>query len=140
MRQAAQAYSKNAIQAADPRNLEARALMHTASKIQAVKDDWDALPNLRKSLDEALTLNRRLWTILFTSCVADDNPLPVEIKSNIANLANFIFRHTIALSFEPRREGLDVLISINCNIAAGLRAPVGQGAGTEQAAGVEQAA
>lgn len=131
MQQAAQAYSKNALQAADPRNLEARALMHTASKIQAVKDDWDTLPNLRKSLDEALTLNRRLWTILFTSAIAEDNPLPSEIKSNIANLANFIFRHTIALTWEPKREGLDILININCNIAAGLRTPVGQAAAAQ---------
>ena len=100
--------------------------MHTASKIQALKDDWDNLPNLRKSLDEALTLNRRLWTILFTSAISEENPLPNEIKSNIANLANFIFRHTIALTFEPKREGLDILISINCNIAAGLRTPVAQ--------------
>ena len=98
--------------------------MHTASKIQAIKDEWDTLPDRRKSLDEALTLNRRLWTILFGAVIEEDNPLPKEIKSNIVNLANFIFRHTIALSWEPKREGLDVLININCNIAAGLRAPI----------------
>lgn len=136
MQQAAQAYSKNALQAADPRNLEARALLHTASKIQAVKEEWESLPNLRRSLDEALTMNRRLWTFLLTSVTAEDNPLPVEVKSNIANLATFIFRRTIDLTFEPKREGLDVLIQINSNIAAGLRAPVANA----PAAPAEQAA
>ena len=102
--------------------------MHTASKIQALKNDWDTLPDLRKSMDEALTLNRRLWTILMTGVTEEGNPLPDEIKSNIVNLANFIFRHTIALTWEPRREGLDVLININCNIAAGLRTPVASAA------------
>ena len=98
--------------------------MHTASKIQAVKEDWDTLPNLRKSLDDALTLNRRLWTILLGAVMEEGNPLPIEIKSNIVNLAHFIFNHTIALTFEPKREGLAVLININCNIAGGLRTPV----------------
>ena len=112
--------------------------MHTASKIQAVKDEWDNLPNLRRSLDEALTLNRRLWTVLFSAVTSEESQLPLEIKNNIANLGHFIFKHTIALTFEPRREGLDVLININCNIAAGLRAQVGPAA--TQATEAEKAA
>jgi len=123
--------------------------MHTASKIQAVKDEWDSLPDRRKALDEALTLNRKLWVFLMGGVLEEGNPLPNEIKSNIVNLAHFIFNHTIALTFEPKREGLDILIAINSNVAAGLRASLqasqGQAApsastGTAERASTDKAA
>lgn len=97
--------------------LESRALINTASKLNLIKENWDVE---KDSLNEALEKNRRLWTILATSMVEEDCPQPAEIKSNITNLAMFVFKKTMAIMVEPKPESLDILISINMNIAKGL--------------------
>ena len=73
-------------------------------------------------MDEALTCNRKLWTILVTSVTDADNPLPPAIKNNIANLAIFVFERTITVMTEPGPDKLGALVTINREIAAGLRA------------------
>ena len=102
-----------------PRELEAAILLKAASRLQAVRDDW---AGRRGDLDEALTFNRKLWTILVTSVTDADNPLPRPIKNNIANLAIFVFERTITLMTEPGPEKLAALVTINRELAAGLRA------------------
>lgn len=118
MQQAAAAYGRIAQATQSPRELEASLLLKAAAKMQSVRDDW---ANREKDLDEALTYNRKLWTILVSSVTNPENPLPPPIKTNIANLAMFIFNHTIAITFEPKPQKLGILISINRDIAAGLR-------------------
>ena len=39
----------------------------------------------------------------------------------MANLGLFVFNHTIAIMANPNPEGLDSLININRELAAGLR-------------------
>lgn len=70
----------------------------------------------------ALTYNRRLWTIFSTSATAADNPLPDAIKQNIGNLGLFVFKQTISAEARKEPEMLTSLISINRELAAGLRA------------------
>jgi flagellar biosynthesis activator protein FlaF len=118
MSQAHNAYTRIQQQTQSPRELEATLLMKAASRLQGIADNWDAR---RHDMDEALTYNRKLWTVLFTSVTSPESQLPVEIKLNIAQLANFIFNHTMSLITDERPERLAVLISINRDIAAGLR-------------------
>ncbi len=101
-----------------PRELEATILMKAATRLQAIRDDWEAK---QPELDEALTYNRKLWTVLVSSATEATNPLPATIKQNVANLGIFVFNHTVALMSEPRPERLGVLITINRELAAGLR-------------------
>jgi flagellar protein FlaF len=101
-----------------PRELEASLLIKAASRLQAIADDWSLA---ERDLDEALNYNRKLWTLLVSAVIAEDNPLPVGIKTNILSLANFIFNQTFKVAANPTREGLPVLVSINRDIAAGLR-------------------
>ncbi|MBL8574523.1 MAG: flagellar biosynthesis regulator FlaF [Hyphomicrobiaceae bacterium] len=115
---ASQAYQKTSQATVDPRELEASLLLKAAARLQAIRDDFEARA---KDLDPALTYNRKLWTILVTSATKSENPLPREIKQNIATLGVFIFNHTIQLMIEPRAERLAVLVNINKNIAEGLR-------------------
>jgi flagellar protein FlaF len=122
MQQAANAYAKVAQVTQSPRELEATILMKAATKLQYLRDDWEAR---KDDLDEALTYNRKLWTILVSSVTRPDNPLPLEIKQNIANLGIFIFNHTVRIMAEPRMEKLGVLININRELAAGLRGDPG---------------
>jgi flagellar biosynthesis activator protein FlaF len=122
MHSATQAYAKAAQTTAGPRELEAQLLLRAASKLQLIEDG-----NVADSdgILDALRYNRRLWSLLFTSVTSVDNPLPQEIKQNLANLAGFILKQTMSAetSYEPRK--LRPLIDINRNIAAGLRGYAG---------------
>lgn len=118
MYQAASVYAKNAQVSQSPRELEANLLMKAASRLQNIQDDWAIR---QPELDDALTYNRKLWTILATAATETGNPLPREIKQNIANLSIFIFNRTVDLMIEPKPERLTVLVNINRQIAMGLR-------------------
>lgn len=112
-----QQYSANDVNSMDQVELESRALVRTASALNSIKDNWEE----RKSeLDEALEKNRRLWTIIASAMQEADCPQPPEIKSNIVNLAVFIFKKTVSIMVDPKPESLSVLIDINMNIARGL--------------------
>jgi flagellar protein FlaF len=120
MHNAANAYAKNAQSTGNPRELEAQLLMRAASKLQAIQD------NSGTSEDEvvsALRYNRRLWLVFSGALGRPENQLPKEIKQNLANLANFIVKHTMTLeaAIEKKPESVGVLININREIAAGLR-------------------
>jgi flagellar biosynthesis activator protein FlaF len=119
MYQAASVYAKNAQVSQSPRELEANLLMKAASRLQNIQDDWAIR---EPELDDALTYNRKLWTILATSATDADNPLPREIKQNIANLALFIFKRTVDVMIDKKPEQLAALVNINRQIAMGLRA------------------
>ncbi|MGO4175130.1 flagellar biosynthesis regulator FlaF [Bosea sp. TAF32] len=112
------AAAKTAQSVVSPRELEASLLIKAATRLQIVADDWTAR---ERELEEALTYNRRLWTLLVSAVIAEDNPLPVGIKNNILGLANFIFNHTFKLAADPQLQGVGILININRDIAAGLR-------------------
>ena len=81
-------------------------------------DSWD---QNRSDLDGALLYNRKLWTVFLGSAMNDDNPLPVEIRQNVANLGMYIMSQTIAVTSDPKAEIVNSLISINRELAAGLR-------------------
>ena len=117
MQNAAMAYSQTAKVTRDPRELESSLLIRSASQLQSIKDNWD---DKAQDAGAALMFNRKLWTIFVTSITRDDNPMPLEIKNNIANLAGFIFTQTLSFQANPATEKLTSLISINREIAAGL--------------------
>ena len=115
------AYRAVAKEIASPRELEASLLLKAAARLQAVVDSWD---QNRSDLDGALLYNRKLWTVFLGSAMNDDNPLPVEIRQNVANLGMYIMSQTIAVTSDPKVEIVNSLVNINRELAAGLR---GQG-------------
>lgn len=112
------AASKAAQNVQSPRELEAGLLLKAAARLQMIADDWGTRSG---EVDDALTYNRKLWTLLVSAVIAEDNPLPVEIKRNILGLANFIFNRTFQVAAAPEPQGLAALVNINREIAAGLR-------------------
>ncbi len=102
------------------RDIEAAALTRCAQMLALCQNNWNAADR-DKQLDEALTINQRVWSILQSELVQDDNPLPVQIRSNILTLSVFIDKRTIDVMAYPAPEKLKVLIDINLNLAAGLR-------------------
>ena len=121
MQNITQAYAKNAQATGSPRELEAQLLLRAAAKLQAIKD---GAPTEAQGVISAIRYNRRLWLVFASSIGKSENPLPREIKQNVANLANFIVNHSMKLETDRVRtpDGLGVLININREIAAGLRA------------------
>lgn len=101
-----------------PRETEGRALLEAARRLSAAKDNADD----RTGLLDTVRLNWRLWTIFQSEVSAADSPLPPEIQSNVITLCNFIDKHTVEILSDPDPDKLDILISINRNIAAGLLA------------------
>ncbi len=119
---AAAAYGRTTQATVQPRDLEAHLLMKSAAQLQTIHDNWE---DLQDTLDDALLYNRRLWGVFLDAVTAEDSPLPKPIAQNVANLGFFIFNHTLKIQLNPEREKLRSLISINKEIAAGLRtAPI----------------
>lgn len=116
--QSVAAYQTASKTASDPREMESGLLLKAAARLNVIREKWD---DMQGDLEDALLFNRKLWTIFVTSVTQKDNPLPVEIKQNIANLGIFVFNQTIQIQAEPSAERLDVLVSINKEIAMGLR-------------------
>ena len=117
MQSAAKAYGAVAQQTASPRELEAQLLLRAASRLQNVHDHWESE---RAGLDHALLFNRKLWTIFLTSATSNDNPLPAEVRQNIANIGIFVINQTLNVIGNPEPERLRSLININRQLAAGL--------------------
>ena len=112
-----QKYSDNEVSSLGQVELESRALIKSAAKLNHIKENWEVE---KSQLSEALDKNRLLWTVIASAMQEDSNLQSKEIKTNITNLALFIFQRTISLLAEPKPEGLDILININMNIAKGL--------------------
>lgn len=117
--QGALAYQQTTKVVESPRERESALLMKAAAGLQKVKDEW---PNSFDDLQPALNFNRKLWTIFMTAVTKEDSPLPVELRQNIANLGLFVMKQTMTIQAEPSANKLTVLININREIAAGLRA------------------
>src|SRR5258706_9702938 len=117
MSHAAQAYARTSQTTAAPREIEAQALLKAARQLQDVQANW-AGPD--KNMHQALLFNRRLWSIFMSAAETDDNPQPLEIRQNIANIGVFVMKQTLEMQINPDPAKLKSLIDINCNLAAGL--------------------
>ncbi|MFN3700208.1 MAG: flagellar biosynthesis regulator FlaF [Alphaproteobacteria bacterium] len=103
------------------RELEARVLLKSARMLKELQDNWDEVTT--EMLDHALKYNRQIWMMFYdTALENEDESRPNDLRSNIVNLANFIFKREgdILASRERTPDKLDVLININKEIAAGL--------------------
>jgi flagellar protein FlaF len=117
---AAGAYDQNAQKnAPSQREMEARILLKSNRALQALQSDWENMP--KGALEDALTYNRQIWMLFYdTALESKDGNRPNDLRSNIVNLANFIFKREMDILSNPKKEKLDILISINREIAAGL--------------------
>jgi flagellar protein FlaF len=118
--QAAGAYGDNAQKhTPDQRELEGRILLKAANMIKDLQEGWENIsPEI---LESTLKYNRQIWMVFYDTAL--ENPegnRPNDLRSNIINLANFIFKRELEIMAKPEKHKLDVLININREIAAGL--------------------
>ncbi len=130
---AASTYGTNAQKnSGDPRETEARVLLKAANMMQDLQKTWN--PDDHERLDEVLKYNRQIWMIFFDTALENkDGDRPLDLRNNIVNLANFVFKRSIEVLSEPKPEKLDALITINRDIAAGLMSNPGAVAGSPAA-------
>lgn len=118
--QATNTYGKQARETSDQRGLEGQLLIKAANEIQKLRDNWDnATP---EDIDNILTYNRKLWMLFFDAAVENPDDRPTDLRNNIVNLCNYIFKRSMNILSEPSKEKLNVLIDINRQVAAGLMA------------------
>jgi flagellar protein FlaF len=119
---AAGAYATSAqTHAGDQRELEARVLLKSNRQLQDLIENWDSVTN--EALREALNYNRQIWLLFYDTALENkDGDRPNDLRSNIVNLANFIFKREIEIlaTPTPQKQKLDILMTINREIAAGL--------------------
>lgn len=113
-----------------PREVEAMAFTKAALLLEEAKGKI-------KSIDEyakALRFNHLLWTIIQADLTDPANQLPDEIKANVMSLSIFVDKQTTKALRSSEPKDLDILITINRNLAAGLRTnPAGAQAGVAAA-------
>ncbi|PPD15466.1 MAG: hypothetical protein CTY25_06925 [Methylobacterium sp.] len=118
MQPAIQAYNKTQTLALSQRELEARALLKAASKLQWLKENWE--PTIAV-MEDPLTHNRQVWTIFLDAATDPQSPMPPQMRSNMIGLCRFVINQCMRMLFEPDPKKLDLMIEINQHIAAGLR-------------------
>lgn len=123
--QAAGAYGDHAQQhTPDQRELEARVLLKSAKMLKDLQDNWDQVNT--DALETTLKYNRQIWMMFYDTAIQNPEEAgktrPNDLRSNIINLANFIFKRETDIMADRERspKKLDILISINREIAAGL--------------------
>lgn len=118
-----QAYQEADKSGMSGRDTEAYALSKATIALRECQNNWES-PGRDQLLERALKLNQRVWSIFQAELTRADNPMPLPIKQNILKLSVFIDKRIIEILAEPKPEALDIIVSINENLAAGLRQTV----------------
>lgn len=117
---AASAYGDNAQKnTPDQRELEARILLKSAKMLADLQQSLEAAD--LELIENTLKYNRQIWMMFYDTALENpENNRPNDLRSNIINLANFVFKREVDIMSEPTPQKFDVLININKEIAAGL--------------------
>ncbi len=97
------------------REIEAWALTESALRMRAA-----ANANDKDAILAAVRLNWRMWTFFQADMLGPECGLPDDLRGNLLSLAAFIDRHTVEVLASPQPAALDILISINRDLAMGL--------------------
>lgn len=116
MSYAAKTYATFAKAGMSQRDLEASALLKSASTLQAAMATED-----ERTREAAVSNNRRLWSIFAAAAEDDASPLPPEMRANVLRIANLVFSLTLQALAGRSNEPLQALVNVNRELAAGLR-------------------
>ena len=121
----------------DQRELEGQVLLKSAKYLQDLQNDWENISS--EVLQETLRYNRQIWMMFYDTALENpEGDRPNDLRSNIINLANFIFKREVDILAQPAKEKLTILININREIAAGLMSRQAPAAQPQEGAEAEQ--
>jgi flagellar biosynthesis activator protein FlaF len=115
---AAQNYAARGVREESSRETEARALLKAAKMLKELQSDWDA--NSARKIEDTLKFNRQLWVVFYDNAIKDGQS--AALSANVVSLSGFIFKRSMEILAAPSPEKLDILISINREVAGGLMA------------------
>lgn len=102
--------------AEDPRMAEARALLRCAAALEEAQAEGTTYADYCN----AIRLNQKLWTLFQATLMDESNQLPVHLKDILKNLSIYVDGRSLRAFAAHDPRALNVLISINKEIAAGL--------------------
>lgn len=116
---AAQNYASQGKRQEDSRETEAKALLKAAKMLQDLQTSWDGAAQTK--IEDALKFNRRIWILFYDNAVSgSDQAQSKTLSTNVINLANFVFKRSTEILASPEADKLNILISINREVATGL--------------------
>ncbi|MCF8481674.1 MAG: flagellar biosynthesis regulator FlaF [Rhodospirillum sp.] len=115
------AYQQNQKANLTPREVEAMAF----TKAAVMMEDARNKEGDKEALSQALRFNHLLWTIIQADITEPSNSLPPELKANIMSLSLFVDKQTTSILRSRDASEVEILITINRNLASGLRANPG---------------
>jgi flagellar protein FlaF len=121
----------------DPREVEARVLLKSAQFMLDLQKEWDNRP--KEALEDILKYNRNIWMMFYDTAVENAEGRPEDLRNNIYNLSNFIFKRELDILSKPEAKKLDILIKINRDIANGLMTSIKNAPAPQDAAQTENA-
>jgi flagellar protein FlaF len=107
-------YQQNQKSVETPRDVDAMVLRVAAERLQEAQRTPDD-----DVFEQTLQYNQLIWTVI-QSAMTEDNPLPPEVKANLVSLSRFVDNQTAKALGRREAALVDVLITINRNISAGL--------------------
>ena len=117
MNQQVNAYSAHQQVNIDSREVDKRALLSCASRLEEAKKDGG---KDMKKYQDAVRHNQHLWT-MFQVAIADPaSPMNHNLKLTLLRLSGYVDKVSFRIITEFMPEKLDSLININKIIAAGL--------------------
>ena len=89
--------------------------------LKQVQEGW-AAPDRDAKLLEAVKFNQKVWSFFQAELSDPENPLPKALRQDVLNLSLFVDKRLFEVMANPDKSKLDIIVDINFNIAAGLRA------------------
>lgn len=117
----ANAYTTMQKETLSGRELEASVLTRAGLMLKQVQESWSAQDRDEKLL-EAIKFNQKVWSFFQAELSDPENPLPVKLREDILNLSLFVDKRLFEVMASPDKDKLTIVIDIDFNIAAGLRA------------------
>ena len=98
-----------------PRNVEYQVFSQVTGRLNRARREGEPFTRLAAALQD----NLRLWTVIATDVTSAENGLPLQLRSQLAELAKFVRVHTHKVL--QREADSEVLIEINTAVMRGLR-------------------
>lgn len=101
--------------AGNPREVEAWGLTQAALRMKDAQATADP-----EAIRAAVRLNWQLWTIFQAELLSPQCTTPIDLRTNALSLAKFIDKQIVDIISDATPEKLDILITINRELASGL--------------------
>lgn len=103
--------------------VEVKALLQAIRNFKICKNNVSK-ERFAKDLEISLSFNERIWEIFEQDCRRTNGKLPSKVRDNLLALSMFVKNFSGEIRKSKNALKLDTLISINENIALGLRSSV----------------